>query len=238
MNKIIDMHCHILPGIDDGPDTMEETLAALEEAQKQNVKEMIVTPHFHPGRYTVYAPQVHRTLEEVRTQCREKKLAVVLYPGQECYYYSGLVELLNRKEVLTLAGSRYVLLEFAPDCPYSQIQFGVRDLQSNGYMPILAHFERYRCLRDTDRLLDLRQRGVWLQMNFDTLQKSDRLFWRLPWKDLARRGMVDCFGSDCHGTGFRPFKIEKAVKWLAQELSDDLLERIFTENTRKILGRV
>lgn len=236
MDGIWDTHCHLLPGVDDGPETMEDTLSTLREAERQHIEGIIVTPHFHPGRYMVYASQIYSLLESVREECRRNNIHITLYPGQECYYYSGLVEQLNSKKVLTLADSRYVLVEFEPDCPYSQMQFGVRELQSNGYHPILAHFERYRCLYDKDKLYEMKQRGALLQMNFDTLLKHEGLFRKLPWKDMVQQGLVDYFGSDCHGMDFRPLRADKAVKWMREELPKGLFGKMLHTNVQLLLN--
>lgn len=235
MREICDVHSHVLPGVDDGPADLDETMSALEEAKRQHIDALIVTPHFHPGRYMVYAPQIFDALEKVRGECSRRNFDMILYPGQECYYYSGLVEQLNQKKILTLADSRYVLVEFEPDCPYSHLQFGVRELQSNGYVPVLAHFERYQCLQDQENILEMREKGVLLQMNFDALLQRDGLFHRRPWKQFVRQGLVDLLGSDCHGTAFRPYHAEAALEWLHEELPEDLVERMLYTNVQKII---
>ena len=93
--------------------------------------------------------------------------------------------------MLTLARSLYVLVEFDPECPYLQLLQGLTELQQGGYYPVLAHFERYKCLRDIQRLYELKNRGIWLQMNFDTLLTRDsaRTGYRRPaagWRSTFR----------------------------------------------------
>ena len=88
MISFTDIHCHILPGLDDGAQTMEETMAVLKEAKRQGVTRMIVTPHYHPVRYQVTAQQVQETLEEVQREAARRQIEIKLYPGQECFYYS------------------------------------------------------------------------------------------------------------------------------------------------------
>lgn len=235
MQSITDMHCHILPGLDDGCRDMEECMAVLRQAERQGIRHIIVTPHFHPGRYEVYAPRVLETLRLVRTQCRANNIKVNLYPGQECYYYSGLVSLLDQGKVLTLAGSRYVLVEFEPDCLYQVMLTGLQELKQSGYRPVLAHFERYGCLRKRERLAELRERGYLLQMNYDRLREKDTLFHRNPWRKLVRDGMVDYLGSDCHGTALRPLHAEEAYRWMEAKLPSSQRQKILYENIKKII---
>lgn len=233
---IVDMHCHVLPGADDGPRTMEDSMALLQEVVRQGVDAMIVTPHFHPARYQVSAPQVMELLEAVRYEAARRGLTIKLFPGQECYYYSDLARMLNNGQALTMAGSRFVLLEFEPDALYSVIRNAVWDLIYHGYIPILAHFERYRCLvGNPERLDQLRGAGAMLQMNFDRLLAKDGVFHRNPWRRLLMDGYVDFLGSDTHGMAFRPPHMDAAVAWMKKELPPALTHRILTENIQMLL---
>lgn len=225
--RIIDIHSHILPGVDDGAKTLEEALGTLMEAQRQGIEKIIVTPHYHPGRYIVTPAQIREKLALLSAECRTRNICVELYPGQECFYHSGMSDALLNGKALTMAGSRYVLVEFEPDCLYSYMASGLRELQSCGYRPILAHFERYRCLREWERLDELKERGTLLQMNFDTLLLGGSVFHRNPWKKAIENGLVDYLGSDCHGTHFRPLETAKAVRrltsWIDPASADELL---------------
>ena len=229
-----DMHSHILPGLDDGARDMQETLAALREARAQGFNRIIVTPHFHPERYVVYGIRIMETLDKVRAACRKEGISIQLLPGQECYYYSGLVEELERGRALTMCGTRYVLVEFDPMVPWSAIRLGVRDLVENGYRPILAHFERYECLSHIERLKELRSQGVLLQMNYDTLRKTSILH-RSPWRGLVQKGYVDLLGSDCHGTHFRPFRVQPVNEWLDKSVDERIADRMRRQNIALLL---
>ena len=114
--RIIDIHSHILPGVDDGAKTLEEALGTLMEAQRQGIEKIIVTPHYHPGRYIVTPAQIREKLALLSAECRKRNICVELYPGQECFYHSGMSDALLNGKALTMAGSRYVLVEFEPDC--------------------------------------------------------------------------------------------------------------------------
>ncbi|MDO4338433.1 MAG: hypothetical protein Q4C91_10145 [Eubacteriales bacterium] len=236
MYGITDMHCHILPGLDDGAKTMEETMAVLVEAERQHIVRMIATPHFHPGRHSASGRQVLRTLNRVRRCADNLGISVELLPGQECFYYTGLVEELDKGNALTLAGSRYVLVEFDPDCIYSYLTRGLQELQDNGYMPILAHYERYYCLSGQDSLRRLKDKGILLQLNFDTLTRRRGPFHKNQWKADAREGLIDYFGSDCHGTEFRPLHITEACAWINRNLSGEQQERILNRNIQNIIN--
>lgn len=239
MPQIVDIHCHVLPGVDDGPRTMEDSLAILREATKQGIDAMIVTPHFHPGRYKVYADQIHETLRAVNAELRREENPIRLIPGQECYYYSGLVRELEAGRVLTMAGTRYVLVEFEPDVLYSMIQHALRDLINSGYKPIVAHYERYRCLYNrTERLDELHNQGAMLQLNFDRLLERDSFLHRNVWRRQLKDGYVDFLGSDTHGMGFRPLHVDRALDWLKTEVRPEVAGRILGRNVRRLTEAV
>ena len=235
MREICDIHCHILPGLDDGAETAEEALHTLWEASRQHISDIIVTPHYYPDRYTPTEKDIRNSLQYLQELCRSRQIPIRLYPGQECFYYSGLVKKLQAKEVLTLADSRYVLVEFEPECLYSYMTTGLRELQMKGYRPILAHFERYRCLRSQEHLMALRAQGVLLQMNFDMLLQKDTVFRKNPWRQMVKKVLVDYLASDCHGMRFRPLQIQEAVRWIHTQVNQEIRHRMFCENTERIL---
>lgn len=235
MTGICDMHSHILPGLDDGSKSMEETMQVLHEAVKQQIAYMIVTPHFYPGKYVPSASQILESLAGVQEQCIAQRLNITLYPGQECFYYSKLTHHLDIGNALTLANSRYVLIEFEPDSPFTYIVNGLRDLQNHGYRPILAHFERYICLREEEKLKKLKEQGILLQMNFDMLILKDGIFHRNPWRKLLKAGYVDFLGSDCHGMDFRPLHVKEACQWLEAHLDEQSRIQLLETNIQKII---
>ena len=221
------MHCHVLPGVDDGPATMDDTLELLREASRQGIDRMIVTPHYHPGRYAVSASRVMDTLEQVREAAKRERIKVDLLPGQECYYFSDLVRQLDKGGVLTMAGSSYVLVEYDPSVLYSVVQHSLRELIYSGYRPIIAHYERYRCLTGrVDRLEELRSNGAMLQMNFDRLLERDSIFKRNPWRRQFKDGYVDFLGSDTHGMSFRPLHVDEALEWIERDVHPEIARMV------------
>ena len=235
--RICDMHSHILPGIDDGAQDMEETMQTLREAYQQGIRAIIATPHYYPEKYETDGVTIQRLCQQVKERCREEGLGLRLYTGQECFGYSGLVEKLSRGEALTIAGSRYVLTEFAPDCPYTQLQQILTQLQQGGYHPILAHFERYECLEREERILELKNRGVLLQMNFGTFLKKKGWFGKTIWQKMMQDGIVDLVGSDCHGTHYRPYHADEAVRWIQKNVDRKVQRQILATNVQKILRK-
>lgn len=233
MVKVTDLHCHLLPGLDDGVKEENETYLVLEEAVKQNVGRIIMTPHFHPGRVMVSTKEVQETLKQIKQGCEKKGIQLELFAGHECYYHTGLIKDLEEGRALTLANSRYVLIEFEPECPYFYLLRATRELINSGYFPILAHYERYSCLLKKERLEELKQQGALLQLNFDTLRRRGWFRGNSFRRDL-KAGLVDYLGSDCHGLQFRPLHIKEVYQWLERNVSEELIDRILYTNVERI----
>lgn len=230
------MHCHVLPGVDDGPATMDEAVATLRNARQQGIEDMIVTPHFHPGRYVVTASQIMDGIRRLQRRIDAEEIDIHLYPGQECYYYSGLIDQLDAGNALTMNGTKYVLVEFDTETQYSAVTSAIRELRMSGYKPIIAHYERYRCLYQRgERLEELRENGALLQLNFDALKDRGRLLRPNIWRRLLKQGYVDLLGSDTHGMKFRPLRITRAIEWLETDVEPGIRERIICRNPGKLV---
>jgi protein-tyrosine phosphatase len=196
---------------------------------------MIVTPHFHPGRYVVTASQILEGIRLLQRRIDTEEIDIHLYPGQECYYYSGLLEQLDAGNALTMNGTKYVLVEFDTETQYSYINKAILELRMSGYKPIIAHFERYRCLyQRRERLDELRENGAMLQMNFDTLRDGGNIFRPNQWRRLLKKGYVDFLGSDTHGMKFRPLDIKYTMDWLNTDVEPDIKKQIMDSNIQRL----
>lgn len=229
---MVDVHTHVLPGVDDGSRDMEESCALLRKAAKQGVTAVIATPHYSRKRGT----EGYRELtEELQTKIQEEFPDFSVYLGQETYYHEELPEALRDGQALTMAGSRYVLVEFDPLVPYQTLFRGLRRLLSSGYIPILAHFERYACLRQEKNLEDLEGCGCKLQMNYESLQGS--LFSKdLRWcRKQVQQGRVHLLGTDMHRLDYRPPEMDAAMRWLQGHVDGRVINQMVYENPRCII---
>lgn len=235
--SIIDMHCHILPSLDDGASSLKESLASLREAKKQGINKIILTPHHYPDSYLPVDIMIQRK-ELLEKAAFQDQIDIQLFLGQECFYHAELPELLERGEVLTLADSRYVLVEFAEDVRFREILYGIKQLKEAGYVPILAHYERYRTLMKKGMVARLKNEDVLLQMNFDTVQRQYGLLKRNYFHEDIRQGYVDFMASDCHGMKFRKYYIEPTMQWLRENIFSDMMTKIVFENPQKIIDHI
>lgn len=233
---IIDMHCHILPGVDDGARTMEESMKLLEMAYRQGISSAVATPHYYPGHGDGGDAGKQEELRlALAGKVKEAFPGFQIYPGHELYYHEGLADSLSAKKARTLADSPYVLVEFSTSASYGTIFRGVRSLAGVGYVPVVAHVERYRCLREGKNLQELLGCGCRLQMNFDSLQ-GNRFSPDTRWcRKQALEGRIFALGTDMHRLDFRPPDIRQALAWLEGYVEPSLRRQMLYENPASVI---
>lgn len=237
--EITDIHCHVLPGIDDGARTEEESLQMLKMAYGQGIRRVFATSH---GSFMFPSGQPDIILQKCRaleTRARmEIDPEIRVYPGQEILFSDSVPKRLEKGELLSLAGSPYVLLEFFPAASFATIYRAVRECSLLAFYPILAHIERYEALREEGRIGELTEAGAYMQMNYRIIGGK----WYEPsvrWcRNLLKREGVHFLGTDMHNTGTRAPDIKNAMKWLEKNLDETYLARLCRENAESVLNGV
>ena len=228
--QIIDMHCHVLPTIDDGSRSTKMSCEMLNLFQQQGGVAVIATPH---GSMKFNSPP-----EVIRGLCRklERRFegrsgkAVQIFPGQEIFYRESIFELLNEGKLLTMADSVYVLVEFLPSAAWSEIRHAARQFAGSGYRMILAHAERYTCLRKEERVEELLRLGVYIQLTVRSI--SGKWFGRTAlWcRKLLKERYVHFISSDMHNVRERKPEYAKALEWMKENLDKEYIEEICWKN--------
>ena len=236
MNGYLDIHSHILPGIDDGSKDMDMTMHMLSQAYEEGVRYMVATPHFYPGHRNADYADVEQVFEEVSKKAAELFPDMELLLGNEIYYKDEVVKLLEKKTVHTLNRSRYVLVEFNVGWDYHKIAMAVRKLTMHGYYPILAHVERYACLYKEEELVEeLIGMGAYIQINAETLLGGMFDRYKKYCLKLFANDQVHFLGSDCHNTDSRRAVMEQAVKILKKRIDPEIVERVLVENPTQFM---
>jgi len=235
MTEIVDIHSHILPGIDDGADSWKEALRMLKTAQSQGIRKVIATPHWGGTFGSTDPKEIRQLCLELQEKLRHYNIRVKVYPGQEAMYTEATLDELFKGNILTMADSRYVLIEFYREIGYSGIFRAVQRLTQAGYRPIIAHAERYEPLRNMERLEELRKQGAYIQMNFRAVGG--------PWYDSTTRwcrkmlkdGFVHFMGTDMHNMRTRKPESERASAWMEKHLDPSYVRKLFVKNPSRIL---
>lgn len=235
MTDITDIHSHILPGIDDGPSSMRETMRLLKCAREQGIRRVIATPHYS-ARFRNDDPEHIRALvRQVNSEAEKRKIRVQVFPGQEIFYSEEIPELIRKGRLLTMADSRYVMLEFHPCEPYLTICRAVQETVAEGYLPILAHAERYEALRTAEKTEALKKKGAYMQMNYRSVQGNLFREKTRRCRAMLRSGLIDFMGTDMHNMQDRAPQTEEAIRWMKKRLGREEFRRLARGNAEYIL---
>lgn len=233
----IDIHAHVLPGVDHGAKDWNMSLEMLARSAECGVDAVIATPHYLPWKKGVTAETICALCKEAEERLKEKHgISMHIYPGHEIYYSVELVEILKAGDALTLAGSRYVLVEFEPGVSYHMMCKAVGDLRYNRYIPIFAHIERYRCLEHIGKLVELKQLGALLQVNVGSFQGSFLDVESRKIKHWLKQGIVDFLASDMHDMEMRPPMSTNNLKWVQKKIDSHYQNELLYGNAHKILS--
>lgn len=214
-NGWIDIHAHILPGVDDGAHDWDEAAALLKLAYGQGIRHIIATPHFTGNQDLGLLMELCTCLDN-QAKAIADGFGVSL--GQEIMYFENLVDYLNQGKALTLAGSRYVLVEFGPSDSLGRIKRAVRQLVQASYFPVIAHVERYKWLFEQERPEELVEYGAYLQMNARSLNGGwmDK---KARWcRKNLKKGTIHFIATDMHDPSDRTPDIQTAVSWMEHNM--------------------
>ena len=197
-NLIVDIHSHLLPGIDDGAPTMDHTIGMLRKFEELGYQKLIMTPHIMSGVYDNTSEIILNKLEEVRKVSQDLGLKLILEASAEYYFDETLFERLRNKDLLPFQGN-HILFEFSFRNQPSQIEELVFQLKSAGYQPVLAHFERYVYFHSSVEVArSLRERGCFIQVNLNSFTGHYGPDVKNQAIRLLKAGLIDVLGSDCH----------------------------------------
>ncbi len=235
----IDIHTHILPGIDDGAQDWDTCLEMLRRSAECGVKAVIATPHYLPWRKNRSPKEIEELCLQAKKKLLEKHgITMDIYSGNEIYYTVDVIRKLKEEKMLTLGRSRYVLVEFGCETSYQVIYRAVKDFREAGYIPIVAHVERYDCLRNPERLQQMREVGALLQMNVEALKGglfSNRSRWA---KKRLMQGQIDFLASDMHDLSERTPMLEKELHWVLKKLKLEYQKELLYINAKKVIDSI
>lgn len=237
MEHFMDMHCHCLPGIDDGAKNMDESLQMLKQAYADGIRGVIATPHYHHRRGHAPKEVILEKVKQVQEAIKESCPDMTIYPGNELHYSSSLPERIADEEVCTMAGSRYVLIEFSPEVEYKDMRNALRRVQTQGVWPILAHIERYFCLvKKPELAIELADMEVYLQVNADGVLGNYGRKEKSMIKKLFAKGYIDFVATDAHDTERRVQKLSEAAAYITKKFGEEAAERCFCTNPQKVVN--
>lgn len=230
-----DIHCHILYGLDDGADSLEEAVEMAQVAYEGGTRTIIATPHSNvTGSYrNLWSEEFDIMLRSLNDSLKEKKIDVSVLPGQEIFCEDNVPELLARNKLITLNHSRYPLVEFDFYERSSSVIRKLEMLVAEGLSPIVAHPERYAFVNeDESSLFRIKQLGCFLQINKGSLGGNFGKHALRTAHFILDNSLADFIASDAHSPYSRTPYLETAFEYVAENFSFDYAELLFDENPR------
>lgn len=233
---IIDMHSHILSGVDDGPKTAEESIELLEQAVKEGITDIIATSHaYHPQFHTSFE-EIHRQVAELNVLCKQQEIPLNIFSGQEIRLCDQTADNLLAGQALGLANSKYVLIELpSQGIPAFTTQL-IQQILNQNKIPIIAHPERNRAISEKpNRLAKLIQHGALAQVTAGSLAGHFGKSIQQTAVKLVDAHLVHVYGSDVHNLVNRPFLFNKGLDYLDKMKKHEYVD-ILLENNARILS--
>lgn len=231
---MIDIHSHLLYDVDDGAKSIEEAVAMLKEAKVQGVDAMILTPHYRHGMFAYPKEKIEEHFHNLRIEA--KQIGVAIYLGTEHHVNSNMIDALRGGRCHTLADSRYVLSEYSHQSEFSYIKQMTQELMMNGYIPVIAHVERYLCLQENMELVrELQQMGAWIQVNADAILGMEGWGNKRYCAKLLKNRYIDVVASDCHGLRERASHMNKCWGYIEKKYGSAQAKKLLYTNPQKII---
>ncbi|MFK7786509.1 MAG: tyrosine-protein phosphatase [Crocinitomicaceae bacterium] len=194
-----DMHSHLIPGVDDGSRSMDETIAMLAKFESMGYQKVITTPHIMGDYYKNTPETILGGLENVRTTAKQLGLNIQIEAAAEYYYDESLMDRLKRKEQLLTFDDNRLLFEFSMMSKPDQIEQLLFEMLTQNYKPVLAHFERYGFFfGSVDQAIEWREKGIDIQLNLNSLTGHYGPQVKEQAERLVDAGAIDFVASDCH----------------------------------------
>ena len=254
--RFVDIHCHLIPDLDDGSCSLFETLEMLRLAHDRGTRSIVATPHTFlppfinddPLRvHDAYAEMIRRLNRLGRNGENKFLQEMELYLGAENCISPEFLNALSRRAIFTINGGRYILLEFPPDLEFEAAKMAIARVLESGLVPVLAHVERYDFfVRYPERLARLRKQGCVSQINADSIVEAAGNGYRMRGRiirskpghalTLAEHGLVDIVASDSHDAHERLPDVGTAYRVLSERFPKQAVRTWMWENPARILA--
>ena len=219
----IDLHSHLIPGIDDGVKTLEESIHLLQNMQELGFTKVITTPHVMEHRYPNKAEQIIKGLQTVRNELQKQNMSIQLDVAAEYYLDEHLLELIKQRDILTFSHT-HLLFEMSYTTKPINLESVIYEMKVAGYQPVLAHPERYFFLhKDFAYYQKLKEMGVLFQVNINSFSGYYSKDVKKVAMKISEAGLIDFLGSDIHKM--------RHFEHFSKNISSNLIKKIFAKNS-------
>ncbi len=233
---MIDIHCHVLPGIDDGSQSLEESLMILEDMAAHGFTEIICTPHYiADSQYAASNVIKSAKLNALQAAAIDRGINIKLHLGNEAYITEEMSKLIKQQQIHPLA-KNYILFELPMSGAVNSLQDYCHNLRCEGYNLILAHPERYITIQKNPQIaIELHKKGVEFQSNFGSMNGKYGKHAEKTLKFLLKNDVIDYFGTDVHHSDSEILeKIDKSIKKITKIIGQEKFASIL-QNAENLL---
>lgn len=233
---MIDLHCHIMPYVDDGASDLMEATELLKMEAEQGVTHICLTPHLRSGMFGTTDEKVVSGYKRLGDVVRDNQIPVKVYLGREYYYDSAFLKLLAAGHVLPIGRNGTLLVEFSYGAEAKTLLDAAQNVLNAGYYPLFAHVERYEAAQgDFGVVRELINMGAMIQVNAPSLVGKESWGIRRTARGLIRDGLVHVVASDAHNTYSRPLLMGKCGAFMEKKFGRETAQTLLERNPLAIL---
>ena len=234
---MIDIHTHLIPNVDDGSRSVAITFEAFEEAENIGFTDIILTSHYLTDYCETKKEELVFWKDNLQEVLKSKNKKLTIHSGMEIYVSEKIDELIKQEKLLTLANSRYVLMELPMNTTINYLDYVIYFLETIGLKVIIAHPERYKSVQENpDLVKEYIEKGCLMQCNYGSILGNYGKEAKNAMKYLLKKELVHFMATDCHNKGGIYLEVPKALKKIGKIVDNKKLEEITTLNARKILN--
>ena len=234
---MIDIHSHLIYGVDDGTKTKEESIEILKNLRDNNITDIILTPHYIVDTgYTSSKIDNIKIYKELKKELEQNKIDINIYLGNEIYIDRNILNYVEKNEMCTLNNTEYILIELPMSGVYPDYFDIINNLINDGCKVILAHPERYTSFqKDFNKILELNEIGVLFQCNYGSILGEYGHEAKKCMKNILKNKLVSFMGTDIHKNKNNYDYIDKSINKMSKYLSIDEINDITENNAKKII---
>lgn len=234
---MIDLHCHILPGVDDGAKNMDDSLAMARVAVAEGITHILATPHYKNGRWDNEKIDIQKSIEKLQYELNNRDIPLTIFPGQEVRIVGELIEDIEEDKIQFIdEADHYLLIEFPTATIPAFTDSLFFKLQTKGITPVIVHPERNRAiLSDSNELLKLVEKGALAQLTAGSYVGSFGKKIQKFSKQLVEADLVHFIASDAHNITTRPFYMKEAYRKLEKEFGEQKVHQ-FKQITKDLIN--
>ena len=233
---MVDIHCHIIPIVDDGSKSFEETINMAKKAESLGYTKIVATPHYIQNDTQITSDIIKDAVQRINQEFEKRDIKVKVYSGNEVFFTNDMYELIEKNIALPIENTRYVLMEFPMyNVKPINMENEVRNLIVSGYIPIIAHPERYEFVTENYKdLIPLIELGALMQINLGSISGTYGKQAKNNVKKLLKKNMVHLIGTDSHNSKRIYDIFESCMNDIKKIIKEEKLNTII-KNSDKVL---